>query len=143
MPYTEENSCASTNGTPISTSTAFSSGAMAGKMNHITKSLNPELLMREFTADEDGRLDSLNESPSSGFKSSFAREVCQNVRAGATDPGSSHETSSAHVTGHSVNNNSSRRSTSYLSAPKYRSQFAARHHSVRIFLFGAGDLLGF
>ncbi len=40
------------------------------------KSLNPELLLREFTRDE---LET-TASPSSMFKSSFAREVVQNVR---------------------------------------------------------------
>ncbi|TRY73916.1 hypothetical protein TCAL_16907 [Tigriopus californicus] len=41
-----------------------------------TKSLNPELLMREFTHDELGETN----SPSSMFKSSFAKQVVHNVR---------------------------------------------------------------
>ena len=43
------------------------------------RSLNPELLMREFTQDEQGRIDSLGatDSPSACFQSQFAREVVQ------------------------------------------------------------------
>ena len=46
------------------------------------RSLNPELLMREFTQDEQGRIDSLGatDSPSACFQSQFAREVVQNSR---------------------------------------------------------------
>ena len=46
------------------------------------RSLNPELLMREFTQDEQGRMDSLGatDSPSGCFQSQFAREVVQNTR---------------------------------------------------------------
>ena len=39
-----------------------------------SRSLNPEILMREFMHDED---ESSQDSPSPGFKSSFAREVMQ------------------------------------------------------------------
>ena len=45
------------------------------------RSLNPELLMREFTQDETGRIDSfgVTDSPSACFQSQFAREVVQNT----------------------------------------------------------------
>lgn len=46
------------------------------EMSH-SRSLNPELLMREFMHDEE---QSDIDSPTAGFKSSFAREVMQNVR---------------------------------------------------------------
>ena len=50
--------------------------------NRNNRSLNPELLMREFTQDEQGRIDSLGvtDSPSACFQSQFAREVVQNTR---------------------------------------------------------------
>lgn len=94
-------------------------------------SLNPELLMREFTQDEQGRIASLGatDSPSACFQSQFAREVVQNTRR-----------SSSILDGHVSNLNSmptassslaSRRSShSYVSNSKYRSQFAAKHHQV-------------
>merc|ERR1712004_924442 len=51
-------------------------------LHNNSRSLNPELLIREFTQDEQGRLDSLEaaNSPSACFQSAFAREVVQNTR---------------------------------------------------------------
>jgi hypothetical protein len=48
-----------------------------------SRSLNPELLMREFLHDVDDQVSS--DEASSGFKSSFAREVMQNVRKNVTN----------------------------------------------------------
>ena len=46
--------------------------------NSTSRSLNPEVLMRDFLNDVDDQVSS--DEASSGFKSSFAREVMQNVR---------------------------------------------------------------
>ena len=51
--------------------------------NSTSRSLNPELLMREFLHDVDDQVSS--DEASSGFKSSFAREVMQNVRKNVTN----------------------------------------------------------
>ena len=133
--------------------------------NRNNRSLNPELLMREFTQDEQGRIDSLGvtDSPSACFQSQFAREVVQNTRKSSSilnldlpsEPKSSASVHPAPALTHnhhnsnsqdnlqqtsSLNSNSNqqhrtRRNGSYLSSnnPKYRSQFAAKHHQVRIF----------
>ena len=50
---------------------------------HLVRSLNPELLMREFTRDEQ----ETTNSPSSMFKSSFAKEVVHNVRNSVSSAG--------------------------------------------------------
>jgi hypothetical protein len=113
------------------------------------KSLNPELLMREFTQDDQGRLESLGEtdSPSACFQSKFARDVVQNTRKNSSafnETGSSNQPSLEKISINSNSNNnrsvaaasnngppSSSRRSSYLTNPKYRSQFATRHHLVR------------
>lgn len=64
-------------------------------------SLNSEVLLREFTHDEQA-----TDSPSAGFKSSFAREVVQNVRKSL----------------------SLQDQTLSVPNPQYRSQFAASNH---------------
>ena len=94
------------------------------------RSLNPELLMREFTQDEQGRIDSLGatDSPSACFQSQFAREVVQNTRrssSAALDSVMSNENSLMAVM---MSKQSKRNSSS-----KYRSQFAAKHHQVKIY----------
>ena len=103
------------------------------------RSLNPELLMREFTQDETGRIDSfgVTDSPSACFQSQFAREVVQNTRkSGSILDLPSQESTLTTSNSLSSNSNhqhrSARRSGSYLtnSNPKYRSQFAAKHHQV-------------
>ena len=131
--------------------------------NRNNRSLNPELLMREFTQDEQGRIDSLGvtDSPSACFQSQFAREVVQNTRKSSSilnldlpesKSASVHPTPALTHNHHnsnsqdnlqqtsSLNSNSNqqhrtRRNGSYLSSnnPKYRSQFAAKHHQVGIF----------
>ena len=132
--------------------------------NRNNRSLNPELLMREFTQDEQGRIDSLGvtDSPSACFQSQFAREVVQNTRKSSSilnldlpsEPKSSASVHPAPALTHNHHNSNSqdnlqqtsslnsssnqqhrtRRNGSYLSSnnPKYRSQFAAKHHQVRI-----------
>ena len=103
------------------------------------RSLNPELLMREFTQDETGRIDSfgVTDSPSACFQSQFAREVVQNTRkSGSILDLPSQESTLTTSNSLSSNSNhqhrSARRSGSYLtnSNPKYRSQFAAKHHQA-------------
>ena len=102
------------------------------------RSLNPELLMREFTQDETGRIDSfgVTDSPSACFQSQFAREVVQNTRkSGSILDLPSQEstlTTSNSLSSNSHQHRSARRNGSYLtnSNPKYRSQFAAKHHQV-------------
>ena len=103
------------------------------------RSLNPELLMREFTQDETGRIDSfgVTDSPSACFQSQFAREVVQNTRkSGSILDLPSQESTLTTSNSLSSNSNhqhrSARRNGSYLtnSNPKYRSQFAAKHHQV-------------
>lgn len=98
------------------------------------RSLNPELLMREFTRDDQGRIDSMgvNDSPSACFQSQFAREVVQNTRRSSSvvmlDQGQEK---------HSLpSSKNSRRSSMTTAAAantsvKYRSQFAAKYHQVR------------
>ena len=137
----------------------------SSNIRNTNRSLNPELLMREFTQDEQGRIDSLGvtDSPSACFQSQFAREVVQNTRKSSSilnldlpsEPKSSASVHPAPALTHnhhnsnsqdnlqqtsSLNSNSNqqhrtRRNGSYLSSnnPKYRSQFAAKHHQVRIF----------
>ena len=123
--------------------------------NRNNRSLNPELLMREFTQDEQGRIDSLGvtDSPSACFQSQFAREVVQNTRKSSSilnldlpaapvhpPPALTNHNSQDNLQTSSLNSNSNqqhrtRRNGSYLSSnnPKYRSQFAAKHHQVGIF----------
>ena len=108
-------------------------------------SLNPELLIREFTQDEQGRIDSLEaaDSPSACFQSAFAREVVQNTRRSSSildtksvvtpavipvqqqqQPENNSMNSYTSGTGHSRNPKRS------LPTSKYRSQFAAKYHQV-------------
>jgi hypothetical protein len=130
---------------------------MSSKNIRNNRSLNPELLMREFTQDEQGRIDSLGatDSPSACFQSQFAREVVQNTRKSSSilnldlpavasvhlAPALTNHNSQDNLqqTSTSLNSNSNnlqhrtRRNGSYLSSsnnPKYRSQFAAKHHQA-------------
>ena len=136
---------------------------MSSNIRNTNRSLNPELLMREFTQDEQGRIDSLGvtDSPSACFQSQFAREVVQNTRKSSSilnldlpsePPKSVHpppaltnnhnisqdnlqQQTSSSLNSNNSNQHRTRRNGSYLSSnnPKYRPQFAAKHHQVRIF----------
>lgn len=107
------------------------------------RSLNPELLMREFTRDDQGRIDSMgaNDSPSACFQSQFAREVVQNTRRSSSvvmlDNNSSSSVGQEKSLPSSKNSRRSSMTTSVSAAAaatnsvKYRSQFAAKYHQVR------------
>ncbi len=124
IPYSEEDTVGgSSTALPLSASTTSASTNQFNANMSNARSLNPEYLMREFTTDEQGRMDSNHSSPGSGFKSSFAREVMQNNRKST-----SIAEEQLPVNQSSITNN--RRSGSYLGNPKYRSQFASRHHMV-------------
>ena len=113
--------------------------------------------MREFTQDEQGRIDSLGatDSPSACFQSQFAREVVRNTRQssstvvqdhshnhhsvvmGSNPRNSSIENSMASTLTSNSTNNGGNPSTSYYRNRKsltaysgYRSQFAAKHHQA-------------
>ena len=122
-----------------------SSRTGSASLHNNSRSLNPELLIREFTQDEQGRLDSLEatDSPSACFQSAFAREVVQNTRRSSSildtksvvtpavipvqqqqQPENNSMNSYASGTGHSRNPKRS------LPTSKYRSQFAAKYHQV-------------
>ena len=104
----------------------------AEDLEHPTKSLNPEMLMREFTEDEQGT----SNSPSSMFKSSFAKEVVQNVRksmtslqnAGLSDVTPPPSAISVNPVNHLTGIQGGRSSMSSLGG--FRSQFAAQQGQV-------------
>ena len=108
-------------------------------MSRNNKSLNPELLMREFTQDDQGRIDSFGatDSPSACFQSAFAREVVQNTRKSSSILDLPSQESTLTTTTSLTSNHRTRRNGSYLTNnPKYRSQFAAKHHQVcTIFIY--------
>ena len=102
-------------------------------MSKNNRSLNPELLMREFTQDDQGRIDSFGatDSPSACFQSAFAREVVQNTRKSSSILDLPSQESTLTTTTSLTSNHRTRRNGSYLTNnPKYRSQFAAKHHQV-------------
>ena len=98
------------------------------------RSLNPELLMREFTQDEQGRIDSLGnqDSPSGCFQSQFAREVVQNTRRSSSvlilDSNNQPEVWMMKEAEKLKEEKNKRRSS--VASSKYRSQFAAKYHQV-------------
>ena len=112
---------------------------MSASNKNVNRSLNPELLMREFTQDDQGRIDSfgVTDSPSACFQSQFAREVVQNTRKSGSIldlPSQESTLTTSNSLTSSSHHRSARRNGSYLTNnPKYRSQFAAKHHQVRKF----------
>merc|ERR1712004_802875 len=117
-------------------------------LHNNSRSLNPELLIREFTQDEQGRLDSLEaaNSPSACFQSAFAREVVQKTRRSSSIIESNSGPSLAappaapvvvpvaaapveHNSMNSYNSGHTRNPKRSLPTSKYRSQFAAKYHT--------------
>jgi len=91
------------------------------------RSLNPELLMREFTQDEQGRIDSLGatDSPSACFQSQFAREVVQNTRRSSSTAVLQHQESNQYPSVNSREKISSIENSLALSASGQQSQLTS------------------